>query len=157
MSNINNINRKAQAPIVLLAILTLMLVGSCLFVFYLSSKDTLPRLRSPAALLTIYQKAELYEAMIDKSLDKAIMESSDNSKVQENFAKNFEKYSNDIPFLISEDLKRGTLVFEQAGNNAKVTFKDVEITYTNRDAGIVLMSYKFDIVKEASMLKPLGY
>jgi len=156
LRNINN-NKRGQAPIVLLAILTLMLVGSCLFVFYLSSKDTLPRLRSPAALLTLYQKAELYEAMIDKSLDKAIMESSDNSKVQENFKKNFDDYSNSFSFFFGEGLKPSMPVFEQAGNKAKVTFKDVELTYTNRDAGIVLMSYKLDIVKEASMMKPLGY
>jgi hypothetical protein len=132
-----------------------MLVGSCLFIFYIS-KGELPTLRSPAAMLTLYQKAELYEAMIGKSLDKAVAESSDFSKVKENFEKNFKEYSSVIQYLIPDDLKPGTPVFEKIGDNARVTFKDVELKYKNPGAGVVFISYKFDIVKEASMVKPLG-
>lgn len=160
----NKTNRKGQIAIVLMVILTLMLAGASMYIFYLAQKDILPKLQSADSVSNLYKKADIAKVYVADTLKEAVAESNgDSSKIQSIFIDNF-KWSNLNDWTLMDKMFGGKTsiadvidvppVFLQTPDKIRVDIKNEKISYKDPANDIVEISYTFDIEAEETLPQP---
>lgn len=149
----NKMNRKGQIDIMLFVLLVLIVTSASLYMFYTSYKETV-KLQNSDVVIQLQQKSDLCKSYIGYVLSESAKDTGDFETAKQNFGSNFKL--DDLKSLLGPDVKPYDFnsEFQQTSDGIKISIKNARLEYKDVKAGIVLVSYTFDIEQEAK-LKPV--
>lgn len=146
----SKMNRKGQIDIMLFVLLVLIVTSASLYMFYTSHKETV-KLQNSNVVIQLQQKSDLCKSYIRYVLSESVKDTGDFETAKQNFESNFKL--NYLTSLLGPDFKPYDFKYDAqpTSEGIKIIIKNARLEYKDANAGIVLMSYTFDIEQEAKL------
>jgi hypothetical protein len=146
----NKMNKKGQIDIMLFVLLVLIVTSASLYMCYTSYKETV-KLQNSNVVIQLQQKSDLCKSYIGYMLSESAKGTGDFETAKQNFGRNFQL--DDLKSLLGNNVEPKNFVskFQQTSDGIKIIIKNARLEYKDTEAGIVLISYTFDIESEAKL------